>query len=113
MKEINPRLDKIYRKSGVSPFREMGEYILYTEEEGGEFRILIDYSYLDFQKILQKGYLEYRLGDGTTRVRPAFITHSSIGWGYDFRIAELNGERKTPKRRSVFISGTRKALRKK
>lgn len=65
-------------------------HILYTEEEGGDFRYIAkptDEETLKlFEETVKTGRLLYSIGDRIINIRPAYIALGEIFDGYDFII---------------------------
>lgn len=87
----------------INPDRKLADkFLLYTEREGGDFKFIADFSWGQYYNLLKKGYFTHRLGDGTVKIYPAYATICEALEGYDFRIAELNGEKKEKKPRKYI-----------
>jgi len=65
-------------------------HILYTEEEGGDFKFIAKHSdeatRQFYEETVKTGYLIHSIGDKTIKVSPAYICLSEEIDGYDFVI---------------------------
>jgi hypothetical protein len=64
-------------------------WLLYTIEEGGEFKVL-KMSYEDYQDLIRRKYFFYNTGDAMVKVYPAAAFFSVCVNGYDFRLEQIN-----------------------
>ncbi len=78
----------------INPIRENFQFLVYTEDEGGDFKFLDDFTKEDWEKLEERGWFEFRMGDAITRIYPAFAALSVTLDNHDFRIDEINGTRK-------------------
>ena len=86
----------------INPKRRNETYLLYSEEEGGDFKVFGEWTSEMFVELKKKGYFEVKLKDRTiTRIYPAFAALVKGVNNHDFRIDEINGTRKKPKKRII------------
>lgn len=86
----------------IDPKRRNEIYLIYTEEEGGNFKVFAGWNFEKFFDLKEKGYFEVKLKDRTiTRIYPAWATLAKGLDNNDFIIDEINGTRKKPKERIV------------
>lgn len=65
-------------------------HILYTEEEGGDFRYIAKPTDAEtvelFEEAIKTGRLLYSIGDRIVNIRPTYVALGEIFDGYDFII---------------------------
>lgn len=79
----------------------MKKFLLYTEDEGGDFRFISKHSDEDTQKwykeIIETGVLQYRTGDRAIKIKPAYVAICSFDEGFDFIINKYRPESEASK----------------
>ena len=76
----------------INPRRKITETVLlYTRTEGGEVICLFGIGRTEFEKIVEKGYIECKTGDRyPEKIYPAYITLATVEDGYDFQLEKIN-----------------------
>lgn len=82
---------------------ESGVYILYTEEEGGDFRYVAKHSDEEtlklYEETVKSGILIYQIGDQIFKIRPAYIRLAGTIRDFDFVLGRSRHDHPTNKER--------------
>lgn len=73
-------------------------FVLYTEDEGGEFRYIAQHTDEEtvefYNGVVKTGILYFKDGDRFVRIRPAYISLCSIDEGFDFILKDYRPKKK-------------------